>query len=168
LRFRVAHEVAHAFFYRRRRGEPERLVHDTPEQERFADEFARALLVPCGLAAEADPTAGGVLRLQQLCDVSLEVAVRAFADAHSDVAAVLLFWPTDVPATLTQARVQWASEGAPFGVGRSPADGPLNLSALSANFDAGAVAKSYDAGPAVMLDDRRQLLWVDHAALAPS
>lgn len=109
LRFRVAHEIAHTFFYRRHGGKPDRLVGDSPQQERYADEFARALLVPPALAAKVEASPQGVLDLQRLCDVSLEVALRAFVGSRREFAAALAYWPAGSPPD--QARVQWATDG---------------------------------------------------------
>lgn len=105
LRFRVAHEIAHTFFYRRHGGEPDRLLRDSPAQERFADEFARALLVPQALVGMAEASPHGVLDLQSLCDVSLEVALRALVASRPDVTAALTYWPA--ASGPDQARVQW-------------------------------------------------------------
>ena len=111
LRFRVAHEIAHTLFYRRNGGEPDRLLGDSPQQERFADEFARALLVPPALVATIEASPQGVLDLQRLCDVSLEVALRALVASRLDVTAALTYWP--VASGPDQARVQWMSDGLP-------------------------------------------------------
>lgn len=104
-RFRVAHEVAHSFFYRRRAGaSPERCVFDSPQQERFCDDFARAFLVPHEVAAAIEPSAPVVHALHRYFDVSLELAARAAARAHPDI-GVALFYSSDAAET----RVQWVA-----------------------------------------------------------
>jgi len=51
-RFRLAHELAHSFFYRPGRP-PERSTPPTLAEETYCDDFAAALLVPPFLAADA-------------------------------------------------------------------------------------------------------------------
>lgn len=106
LRFRVAHEIAHTIFYARAGGEPRRVVRDSPAQEAFCDEFARALLVPPPAAATTPLAPEAVHALQRRFDVSLEVAARSVAAAHGPSAIVVLWYrPHDENAV----RVQWSS-----------------------------------------------------------
>jgi hypothetical protein len=108
IRFRVAHEIAHTFFYSRTIGEPRRLVRDSPAQEAFCDEFARALLLPPSAAAASSLTASAVFDLHRGFDVSLEVAARSMAAAHGSNAAVALWYQLDGG----RLKLQWASPGA--------------------------------------------------------
>lgn len=106
LRFRVAHEWAHSFFYLRGAGGISRRLPDSPEQERFCDEFARALLVPRSVAVSLPPHARSVCALQERFDVSLELAARALAHAHPQAP----FWLVVLPADeLGEPFVQWRS-----------------------------------------------------------
>jgi hypothetical protein len=92
LRFRLAHEIAHTLFYRRSpRRQPRRRLFDSPGQERFCDTFARVLLVPRSRVKRSGSGVEDILRIQQTCDVSLELGARAFADRHRDL-VVALWW----------------------------------------------------------------------------
>lgn len=106
-RFRIGHELGHMFFYRRRPGAPpKRSLFDSPEQEAFCDHFSRQLLAPARQAARVPATAPGLLKFQRTCDVSLEVAARAVADAQPEVR--ISIWREDARQDL---RLQWASAG---------------------------------------------------------
>jgi hypothetical protein len=111
----VAHEWGHSFFYARTARGIVRAVPDSPEQEAFCDEFARALLVPPAVAAAMRPCADSALELQDRFDCSLQVAVRAVADAHPGVPIWLLVVPEHETAF-----VQWRSPGS-FGTSVSAA-----------------------------------------------
>ncbi len=92
LRFRVAHELAHTFFYiRRERATPQRHLFDSDEQEDFCDSFSRSLLVSHGSAAAIGPSPRALLRLQRESDVSLEVAARAVAAARPELLISIWF-----------------------------------------------------------------------------
>lgn len=106
LRFRIGHEVAHSFLFQRTPGEfPRRRGTDSPEEERFCDAFAGALLLPPSVVAQARPTPDDVLGLQAQYDVSLQQAVRMFAEVHLEHAFVLLYTDEEPPFV----RPQWAS-----------------------------------------------------------
>lgn len=161
LRFRVAHEIAHALFYRRGGGEPRRVLGDSAEQEKFADEFARALLVSTTLASEVAPTPSGVLGLQDRCDVSLELAARAFADARPELTTLLACWPAGTLPTADSALVQWASEDL------VRQGGEVSRHRLRTIIDMAQCVLRGDrserlrnSGTALMLPRRRQLLWI--------
>ena len=152
FRFRVAHEMAHSFFYSRGRGEPRRLVPDSDAQERFADTFARSLLLPPGAASLAPPTAAGALALQQTYDVSLEVALRSLLLQHPTCVGALLYWHTRSDITGATAKVQWSSPGS---------DG--SLARIRESLD--AMWSGTRSGPALapdieLLPARRQAIWV--------
>jgi hypothetical protein len=85
LRFRVAHELGHTFFYDRGSKHPRRMVPDSNDQEQFCDEFARALLIPPAAIPLRLPDPRAVVELAQQYDVSLEVAVRAAAAKCPDL-----------------------------------------------------------------------------------
>jgi hypothetical protein len=107
IRFRVAHEIAHSFFYDRGSEAPVRLVPDSDAQEQFADNFARALLLPRVAIGDQPLMPKDVVRLQRRYDVSLEVAVRAVASAQPRRRWGLLFCSFDQgPSRLHE---QWSS-----------------------------------------------------------
>jgi hypothetical protein len=113
LRFRVAHELGHTFFYRRQKGRgPRRLHRWSSREEEWCDEFARSLLVPTTVVATMPATARSVFSLQRRFDVSLEVAARALADAHKDATVALWYWPTGASEPQESLLRQWASCGA--------------------------------------------------------
>lgn len=104
-RFRTAHEIGHTFFYERGAGEPRRALRDSVAQEDFCDAFARALLLPPAAVAELEPSPASILDLHRGYDVSVELAARSMAHAHSEVEVSLWFWC----AELSQMRLQWSS-----------------------------------------------------------
>jgi hypothetical protein len=105
-RFRIGHEVAHSFFFDRVSGQlPRRRVPDSPEQERFCDVFAGALLLPPRVVARTEPTPENIMGLQRGYDVSLHLAVRTFSDTHPTHAFVLLYTDEERP----YLRPQWMS-----------------------------------------------------------
>lgn len=92
LRFRVGHEIGHVFSYSRQRGERAvRSLPDSRTQEEFCDVFSRRLLVPERLAAGIPSTPEALIALQGSCDVSLEVAARAMAEARGDLRISIWF-----------------------------------------------------------------------------
>lgn len=102
-RFRIAHEIAHTFFYRSTGSWPTRMfAPGSTEEESFADEFARSLLIP---TTPRHRRAEDVFAAQRYWGVSLEVAARALADtSHPPRAITLWRWSSTEPMT-----VQWAS-----------------------------------------------------------
>lgn len=79
LRFRVAHEIGHSFFYDRRFRPARRLLPATDAEEVFCDLFASALLLPQGAVEGAPLTPDAVIKLADKFDVSVEATGRAFA-----------------------------------------------------------------------------------------
>jgi hypothetical protein len=111
LRFRVAHEIGHSFFYDRSGTRPRRVAPGSAEQERWCDRFASALLLPPSVVVSTPPTPKSLLRLQRRFDVSLHVAVRALARVHRDRFLALLVARGPRPPYV---RVQWQKRyGAP-------------------------------------------------------
>lgn len=157
FRFRVAHELAHTVFYDRRWETPRRRLGDSERQEAFADAFARALLVPPTAARAVAATPSGVVYLQRRFDVSLEVAARALAAAHTETAGVALFyWKAGDAMCPEHAQLQWTSlpetilGDAEFARLLDPA----------AHDHAGADGVETPHGRALLLRLRRQLLYV--------
>jgi hypothetical protein len=103
-RFLVAHELAHTFFFADGPTGPERVVFDSPGQETFCDELARALLVPHEAAVELPFTPEGVVELQRRFDVSMEVALRSAVAAHGETGVAWLLLQRD-----EETLVQWTS-----------------------------------------------------------
>jgi hypothetical protein len=147
LRFRVAHEIAHSFFYRRDGGEPSRLALDSPEQEEFADAFASALLLPPSVAKATAPLAESVVRLHERYDVSLQVAVRAVAETHVGLSAALLHWSGSYASPKDVAELQWSTLD-------------LRLCWRDTALPASVRSTRQPRGHSVTLRSRRQLLWL--------
>lgn len=103
-RFLVGHELAHTLFFAEGPAGPKRVVFDSPRQERFCDETARALLVPRAAAAAIPFAPEGVVALQRRFDVSVEVALRSAVAAHGDGGVAWLLLQRD-----EQTLVQWTS-----------------------------------------------------------
>ncbi|HEX8688977.1 MAG TPA: ImmA/IrrE family metallo-endopeptidase [Solirubrobacterales bacterium] len=102
-RFLIAHELAHTLFYEGPSG-GRRLVMDSPCQELFCDELARALLIPPEVAAELPLTPEGVVEIQRRFDVSMELALRGAVAAHGDSGAAWLLLHRD-----EKTLIQWTS-----------------------------------------------------------
>jgi hypothetical protein len=102
IRFRVMHELAHTLFYSRSGDTPWRHGPESMAEEQFCDQLAASLLLPEKALAACD-TASRLVATQRRYDVSLEVAVRAWARVHS-VDAALFFWTTEM-----RPEVQWAT-----------------------------------------------------------
>src|SRR5207237_1403015 len=91
IRFRVAHEIGHGFFFDRSWPTPRRLAPiGRREEEDFCNEFARVLLVPASQVARAEPIAESVFALADRFDVSAEVSARALAAGHPNRLLVAL------------------------------------------------------------------------------
>jgi hypothetical protein len=110
LRFRVAHEVAHSFFYRRTGDVARRQRRSSPGEERFCDLFASALLVPPAAVLRRPARAASVIALHEHYDVSVEVAARALAQARPNYDVALGYWRGRVGCCQNRVEVQWASE----------------------------------------------------------
>lgn len=109
LRFRVAHEVAHSFFYDRDAHGARRRRRSTPAEERFCDHFASVLLLPPAAVHAMPATAESVLALHQRFDVSVETAARRLAEAQPTVDIAVGFWREREPCTAEHVRLQWSS-----------------------------------------------------------
>lgn len=82
LRFRVAHEIGHSFFFSRTGDTPEPLLPTSPKEEEFCDAFAGALLVPRDVVLGTETTPEGVVELHRRFDVSMQCAAHALQEAH--------------------------------------------------------------------------------------
>ncbi len=106
VRFRIAHELGHTFFYWRRGNRPQRYLLDTPMQEHFCDTFAEALLVPSSVVERTPVNAAAIVHLQERFDVSLEVAARSLAAGHPEAHISLWFALT---SGRDQLKLQWSN-----------------------------------------------------------
>jgi hypothetical protein len=153
-RFRVAHELAHTFFYRTSGGRPTRLFPAGSDvEEQFADEFARSLLAP-GPVSQA--SAREILHLQAEWDVSLEVAARACAGAAPGPKAVGLWrWSID-PGGSERVYAQWSSDAGVAGmlVGKEI----VTRAELETAF--AAAARRYTGLSVAIIEERQQALAV--------
>jgi hypothetical protein len=103
-RFRVGHELGHTFFYSRKPDAlPRRILEGSDREERFCDEFARALLLPTRVAKECR-SLKGLVRVQARYAVSLELAARTLAETSSTELA-LFYWD----AATGRPGVQWTN-----------------------------------------------------------
>ncbi len=109
LRFVLAHELGHTFFYRpgrppKRSRAPDRL------EERFCHRFATSLLVPPIAAGQATLDPRGLYGLAGRYDVSSRVAAWAIARARP---SLTLLWlrhaPHPVRGGLETMRVEWGA-----------------------------------------------------------
>lgn len=109
LRFVLAHELGHTFFYRPGRP-PTRTRPVDRFEERFCHRFATAFLVPPAVAREATLDPAGLHWLAGRYDVSMRVAAWALARAHP---AMAVLWLRRAPHPVNggdQAmRVEWAA-----------------------------------------------------------
>jgi hypothetical protein len=120
-RFRIAHEIAHSFFYDRKCAPAQRLVPGSPEEELFCDHFASALLVPPCAARAAAMEPETMFDLHQRFQVSVEAAARAFARAHPEACVIGLMWAPS-PAGRPAHRIVWkaGTQFVPKGARLSP------------------------------------------------
>jgi len=109
MRFVVAHELGHTFFYAE--GDPPRRTSAPGRtEEAFCHRFASALLVPPKAAMEASLDPRGLFALSSQYDVSARVAAMAIAAARPDVT---LLWLRHAPhphrGGEETMRVQWGA-----------------------------------------------------------
>ncbi len=149
-RFRIAHELAHTFFYKRKGGRPTRTIPaGSAAEEGFADEFARTLLAPASAGAVQ---AGEILSACTEWDVSLELAARAFAAVDGIQREIVLWrWPAKGPVV-----TQWSNGSRTqdvLGLHARTGSAELREALLAAN-------KTLPGFSAVVADTRRQALTV--------
>jgi hypothetical protein len=160
-RFLTAHELGHSLFYDFGRGQPRRLVRDSAALETFCDAFAAALLMPPAVVSRATPTPAAILAAQKKFDVSLEVAVRAFAEQHRDRVLALLVARGGTLAT------QWGSCSETREVAWSDVDWLRHRNAASRTLrGAVAVGSCTRSVVARVLASRRQILVVEGSTAA--
>lgn len=89
LRFVLAHELGHTYFYEP--GAPPRRTRPADRREEgFCNRFATSLLVPPEVAARVDVDLAALDTLAASYDVSWQVAARAVADAQPGLSILML------------------------------------------------------------------------------
>lgn len=113
LRFRIAHEIGHSFFYDRKVRPPKRIIDSSKQEELFCDYFASVLLVP-PLAVEKMPIkASSILKIRKLYSVSAEVAGRSLVRMNPELTVIGLLWKSNPRNENEEMRVVW-SDGPKF------------------------------------------------------
>lgn len=120
-RFRVAHEIAHSFFYNRSSTPAKRVLPGSEQEERFCDAFASALLVPPIAARSLPCAAASVIELQNRYDVSAQVAGLALSQVDNKVWIVGLARKQLEKDIQPELRVLWS-----IGPGFVPKNARLN------------------------------------------
>jgi len=113
LRFRIAHEIGHSFFYDRNVRPPKRLIDSGKQEELFCDHFASVLLVPPSVVATMPIKASSVLKIRKLYSVSAEVAGRSLARMNPELTIIGLLWKSNPRNENEEMRVVW-SDGPKF------------------------------------------------------
>lgn len=92
VRFRLAHEIGHSFFYLRGCAEPTRLTAPgSANEETFCDRFAEALLIPRAVVRCTKPTPAEIFEVARTWGVSVEAAARAVSNGHPGRPAIAVF-----------------------------------------------------------------------------
>jgi hypothetical protein len=108
LRFVLAHELGHTFFYRSG-SPPSRTVAPSGAEERFCDAFATFLLVPSAVAARTSLDPAGLHGLAERFDVSRRVAAWAMARSRPGT-SILEFRRAQHPGGGREAmRLRWGA-----------------------------------------------------------
>ncbi|MBQ0798517.1 MAG: ImmA/IrrE family metallo-endopeptidase [Porticoccaceae bacterium] len=108
-RFRIAHEIAHSFFYKRNKNCPVKLTQDSKAEEDFCDLFASYLLMPFDVVSKLPRRPESVDRIGADYDVSLEAAGRSLAKANKDILVLGLSWKENPRDKNIGLRVQWSA-----------------------------------------------------------
>jgi hypothetical protein len=126
--FVIAHEIGHSFFYDRARQRPTRLQPaGSRAEERFCNQFARALLLPPEWLGALKPRADLVFTIADQYDVSAETTARSLAASHPARPFVALAYWTRSDCELTlqwsggQPEIPSLSPAVLFSRGRKPA-----------------------------------------------
>lgn len=114
LRFRIAHEIGHSFFYDRRCRPARRLLPHSDAEEVFCDQFASALLVAQNVAERSQPTPAAIIDLADRFDVSVEAAGRAVARFNLSTSVLGLRPAREPNGDINGFEVLW-SAGLPVG-----------------------------------------------------
>ncbi len=112
LRFALAHEVGHSFFFNRRMVPHDRTCEWTDSEELFCNRFASELLVPSAEVADLSWTPGSLRLIRDRYDVSLQAAAMS-AVAHHPGAVAVALREMDHPTKGPALRIGWKA-GEPF------------------------------------------------------
>jgi hypothetical protein len=116
VRFRIAHEIGHSFFYDRKCRPARRLLANSEAEETFCDAFANALLVPPTVVARLPATPKSIVDLADNFDVSVEAAGRAFVKSKPGM-SVLGLRPVLKGNAIEGFVVLWSAGPSSFFVG---------------------------------------------------
>ena len=109
VEFLIAHEIAHSFFYDRRRLLPQRLTEPSVEEETFCDLFARHFLLP-NLELPSFPILAWLQQVSAHACVSLGTVAYIAATHIKDVALLMAVSDREIP------RVAWITGTVPTGL----------------------------------------------------
>lgn len=112
LRFALAHEVGHSFFFNRRLVPHDRVCEWTDSEELFCNRFASELLVPSAEVSDLPWTPGSLRLIRDRYDVSLQAAAMSAVVHHPGAIAIALR-ETDHPTKGRALRIGWKA-GEPF------------------------------------------------------
>jgi IrrE N-terminal-like domain len=110
LRFRIAHEIGHSFFYDRSQRPARRVLPPSQQEEDFCQQFASALLVPPEPVKAYARDSASLIAIREKFDVSLNAAAWALVNSQSQLAIALLEW-RDHPSRVGNKamRVVWGA-----------------------------------------------------------
>lgn len=92
LRFRLAHEIGHSFFYDRSHRPAQRALAPSRREEDFCQQFASALLVPPEPAATCPWDVGSLMAIRERFDISMHAAAWALVNSQPRLSIALLRW----------------------------------------------------------------------------
>jgi uncharacterized protein DUF955 len=110
LRFRIAHEIGHSFFYDRSQRPARRVLPPSQREEDFCQQFASALLVPPEPVEAYARDSASLIAIREKFDVSLNAAAWALVNSQSHLSIALLEW-RDHPSRVGNKamRVVWGA-----------------------------------------------------------
>ena len=107
LRFRIAHEIGHSFFFNRTICPPERVFAPSQEEEAFCDNFASALLVPKTALDRYRCEPRSVFDIHETFELSVEAAARALTRSCIGTTIVGTIWKANPRNGRLANRVIW-------------------------------------------------------------
>lgn len=107
LRFRVAHEIGHSFFFDRTKFPAERVLAPSREEEIFCDNFASELLVPHTVARKYTCGPSSVFDIHDTFEVSVEASARALGRCFPQMTIVGTKWSPNPRTGRCANRVIW-------------------------------------------------------------
>ena len=110
IRFRLAHEIGHSFFFDRERTPAKRLDPPSAAEEGILSGLClRPSRSAPSVAAKTPLTASGLISLKKRYDVSLQVASFALAFSRPDLSVALLEWARAPTKPEKAMRVVWGA-----------------------------------------------------------